>query len=258
MTPLRKRFFATLVLWFSLSAGPACAEPCRRESFEEAAYIVCSFDPANDDVRMFWRSGEGAPYNTFHTLAEALKGSGLALAFAINGGMYSDDFSPTGLFVEEGKELAPANTKTVTGEPQDIPNFFKKPNGIFYLTDRAAGVLTTDAWLASPPEARFATQSGPMLVIDGKIHPAFIENSTDLKPRDGVGVDDAGKVHFAISEGGVNFHDFGRFFRDRLGCKNALFLDGGTAPGIYAPELDRNDAPGHGGYGPIIAVVRAP
>jgi uncharacterized protein YigE (DUF2233 family) len=94
-----------------------------------------------------------------------------------------------------------------------------------------------------------------MLVIGGKIHEAFIEGSTDLKSRDGVGVDGAGKVHFVISEDAVNFYDFARFFRDGLGCDNALFLDGGSAPGLYAPELGRDDAPGHGGYGPIIGVV---
>jgi uncharacterized protein YigE (DUF2233 family) len=75
--------------------------------------------------------------------------------------------------------------------------------------------------------------------------------------RDGVGVCGKGEVKFAITEERVNFHDFARFFRDGLGCENALFLDGGSAPGLYAPELERNDAPGHGGYGPIIAVVEA-
>jgi uncharacterized protein YigE (DUF2233 family) len=53
----------------------------------------------------------------------------------------------------------------------------------------------------------------------------------------------------------VNFNDFALFFRDSLGCRNALFLDGGAASGLYAPGLGRNDAPGHGGYGPIMAVV---
>ena len=94
-----------------------------------------------------------------------------------------------------------------------------------------------------------------MLVIDGDIHPAFIEDSTDRKPRNGVGVSSPTEVHFAISEDRVNFHAFARFFRDRLGCDDALFLDGGTAPGLYAPELGRDDSPGHGGYGPIIGAV---
>ena len=138
---------------------------------------------------------------------------------------------------------------------REIPNFYKKPNGVFYFGDDEAGVLETGLFLNVRPEARFATQSGPMLVIDGAIHPAFIEDSTDRKPRNGVGVSSPTEVHFAISEDRVNFHSFARFFRDRLGCDDALFLDGGTAPGLYAPELGRDDSPGHGGYGPIIGVV---
>jgi uncharacterized protein YigE (DUF2233 family) len=94
-----------------------------------------------------------------------------------------------------------------------------------------------------------------MLVIDGAIHPAFIPGSGDRKERDGVGITSPTMVHFAISQGSVNFYEFALFFRDRLGCQSALFLDGGSAPGLYAPELDRIDAPSHGGYGPIIGVV---
>ena len=255
MQPLPSRFAVVLALLFFGAVDSARAEPCRSASFEGTAYTVCSFDPASDDIRMFWGNDAGAPHKTFEALAEALKGEGQRLAFAINGGMYGDDFSPTGLFVEEGRERSPVNTKTVTGEPQDIPNFYKKPNGVFYLADKTAGVMTTDAWTAAPPRALFATQSGPMLVIDGKVHPAFIENSTDRKDRDGVGVDGDGRVHFVITEDRVNFYGFARFFRDGLGCDNALFLDGGSAPGIYSPELGRDDAPGHGGYGPIIGVV---
>jgi uncharacterized protein YigE (DUF2233 family) len=169
--------------------------------------------------------------------------------------MYGDDFSPTGLYVEEGAALVAANTTTVPGSGAEVPNFYKKPNGVFFVGDGAGGIMETEAFLAAEPAVRFATQSGPMLVIDGEIHPAFIEGSTDLKPRDGVGLSSPTQVHFAIAQGRVNFYDFARFFRDRLGCPNALFLDGGTAPGIYAPALNRDDAPGHGGYGPIIAVV---
>jgi len=94
-----------------------------------------------------------------------------------------------------------------------------------------------------------------MIVIDGAINPAFIVNSTDRKPRNGVGVSSPTEVHFVITNGWVSFYEFARFFRDGLGCRNALFIDGGEVPGLYAPELDRNDPPSHGGYGPIIAVV---
>ena len=218
----------------------------------------------------------------------------------MNGGMYQGDLRPVGLYIENGRELTPANIATLTGAPSQIPNFYKKPNGVFYIGDGKAGILETGRFLANNPKANFATQSGPMLVIDGAVHPAFIVNSTDRKPRNGVGVSsptdvhfvitkgcrrtDARhrrrpssglyrrlersqarngvgissptEVHFVITKGWVNFYEFARFFRDGLGCSNALFLDGGEAPGLYAPELGRNDAPGHGGYGPIIAVVK--
>jgi uncharacterized protein YigE (DUF2233 family) len=169
--------------------------------------------------------------------------------------MYGDDFAPIGLYIEDGRELVPANATTVPGEGAAVPNFYKKPNGVFYIGDDEAGILETGRFLDAKPEADFATQSGPMLVIDGKIHPAFIDGSTDRKPRDGVGMSSPTQVHFAISEERVNFFDFARFFRDKLGCDDALFLDGGSAPGLYAPALGRDDPPGHGGYGPIIGVV---
>jgi uncharacterized protein YigE (DUF2233 family) len=233
----------------------ARAETCRNTSFEGAAYIACSFNPANQDLRLFWRGADGKPYQTFAALARDLKSKGKSLRFAMNGGMYQDDFQPVGLYVENGRELTRANTATLTGAPSAIPNFFKKPNGVFYIGNGAAGILETGRFLAERPDANFATQSGPMLIIDGAIHPAFIVNSTDRKMRNGVGVTSPTEVHFVITKDMVNFYDFARFFRDGLGCRNALFLDGGVAPGLYAPELGRNDAPGHGGYGPIIAVL---
>ena len=93
------------------------------------------------------------------------------------------------------------------------------------------------------------------LVIDGAIHPVFIEGSSDRTRRTGVGVSGPGMVHFAISERQVNFYDFARFFRDFLGCRNALFLDGGRGTGLYSPVLGRNDISWHGGFGPIVGVV---
>ena len=243
-----------MLLWLA-APGAAQAEPCRSESFKGASYIVCSFDPTRDDVRMYWRGDDEKPYRTFAALSADLEGKGKSLRFAMNGGMYQADFRPVGLYIENGRELTRANTGTLTGAPSQIPNFYKKPNGVFFIGKGEAGIVKTERFVADRPEADFATQSGPMLVIDGAIHPAFIVDSNDRKPRNGVGVASPTEVHFVITKGRVNFHDFARFFRDGLGCSNALFLDGGEAPGLYAPELGRNDAPGHAGYGPIIAVV---
>jgi uncharacterized protein YigE (DUF2233 family) len=254
---MRKRFLQIgLVLLTAVAAsGVARADACRDARYEHARYIVCTFDPAKDDLKLYWRGQDGRAFRTFDALASELEEQGQSLQFAMNGGMYEDDFSPVGLYVENGRRLAKINRKIVRGRPSQVPNFYKKPNGVFYFGDDGAGVLPTERYIETRPKAQFATQSGPMLVIDGKIHPAFLVKSKDFKPRNGVGVSPDGKAHFVMTRGRVSFYEFAQFFRDGLGTQNALFLDGGSAPGIYAPGLRRNDAPSHGGYGPIIAVV---
>ena len=103
-------------------------------------------------------------------------------------GMYGDEFSPTGLYVEEGQgTLARSTPRRSLARPAKF-RIFTRSRTVFFTSGKTAGVMTTDAWLASPPKAVFATQSGPMLVIDGKIHPAFIEGSTDLKPATASGL----------------------------------------------------------------------
>jgi uncharacterized protein YigE (DUF2233 family) len=239
-----------------LLAGSATVfAACRSESFEDNDYIVCSFDLAEADLRFFWQHPDGDAFGTFTALAGHLEGNDERLAFAMNGGMYGEDYSPIGLYIEDGKELARANTRSVAADVKPVPNFYKKPNGIFYIGKDGAGVMTTEAFLAAKPETRFATQSGPMLVTGGEINPLFIPGSSDRNPRNGVCAPTPATVDFVITEGTVNFHDFARFFRDGLKCKDALFLDGGSASALYAPELGRNDGPGHGGFGPIIGVV---
>jgi uncharacterized protein YigE (DUF2233 family) len=246
---------AIAAIAIAVSASAVAADPCRSETFEAASYTVCSFALPATDMRIVWKDEAGRTFTAFSTLAATLAAKGETLAFAMNSGMYEDDFSAVGLLIIDGKELAPANTKTLSPDIRPVPNFYKKPNGIFYLGDGKAGVLETARYIAEKPPATYATQSGPLLVIGGEINSIFIPNSSDRKPRNGVGVSSPTEIHFAISDGAVNFHDFARFFRDRLGCADALFLDGGSAPALYAPALHRDDPPGHGGFGPIIAVV---
>jgi uncharacterized protein YigE (DUF2233 family) len=247
---------AALVLVSLPSTAAAATSPCRNETFEGMRYAICSFDVTETDLRIFWRDGDRKPYRTFANLADDLAARGQELVFAMNGGMYGVELKPIGLLIEDGREMRRANMADPPAGVSPVPNFYKKPNGVFYIGASEAGVMETGRFLELDPAARFATQSGPLLVIDGALHPAFIEGSSDRRVRNGVGVSSPTTVHFAISQGRVNFHDFARFFRDRLGSDNALYLDGGSAPGIYSPHLQRNDRPGHGGYGPIIGAVR--
>lgn len=241
-----------------LVATSAQAQLCAEESFEDVAYVVCTIDPATSDLRLFWKNDQGKPYRTFSNVAAAVSDQGMELGLAVNAGMYQSDFSPLGLYVENGEQLRPADTVSIGGPQRQIPNFYKKPNGIFFLDKTGAGILPTNEFLDAQPTVRFATQSGPMLVIENELYPALIPGSTDRTRRSGVGVCEDRQIRFAISNSRVNFHDFARLFRDELACPNALFLDGGRGVGLYLPEMGRNDFPWHGGYGPIFGLVTQP
>jgi uncharacterized protein YigE (DUF2233 family) len=254
---IKRVALATVLLFVAAIAAvqPVLAQPCEEQVFEESKFIVCTATPRRDDLRLFWKDAHGEPYRRFTTIAEAVADQGRTLVFAMNAGMYLTDFSPIGLYVENGQELRPASTKTMNGPPGRVPNFYKNPNGVFLLNDDGADILTTADYLQRRPKTRFATQSGPMLVIKNKLNPIFIADSTDRTVRSGVGVCDGGLVRFAISGGTVNFYDFARLFRDHLRCPNALFLDGGNGAGIYEPNLGRSDMSWHGGYGPVIGLL---
>ena len=238
-----------------LGARSALADACEQVAFEETKYVICTVDMAKASLRLFWKSAGGKPYVTFSKVAEAVSSEGRTLAFAMNAGMYSPDFAPVGLYVENGQEMQAANSGDPPISSRQVPNFYKKPNGVFFMGGTTAGIMPTEDYLAQKPDAAFATQSGPMLVIHGMLHPALLVGSTDRTRRSGVGVCDGDKVSFAISEDDVNFYDFARLFRDRLKCPDALFLDGGRGTGLYDPAMKRNDVSGHGGYGPMVGLV---
>jgi uncharacterized protein YigE (DUF2233 family) len=247
---------AAFALGHLATSDPArAAQSCEKKTFDGAGYVICSFDAKRSGLRLFWQNGEGRPYRSFSALAAAVEQQGGMLRYAFNAGMYSDDFTPMGLYVEAGRELRKLNKTDVRKGVRPVPNFYKKPNGVFFITADGARILSTDDFAAARPKVRFATQSGPMLVIDGRLHPSLIPGSTDTNIRSGVGVCSGEAVRFAVSETSVNFHDFARLFRDELGCSNALFLDGGGGVGLYAPELGRNDFSWHGGYGPMVGFV---
>jgi uncharacterized protein YigE (DUF2233 family) len=197
------------------------------------AYTVCEADPRTHAVRLYWKRPDGAPYAYLSALPRTLEGETGRLLFATNAGMFDEALKPIGLYVEGGRELVRANTAAGFG------NFHLKPNGIFYVSADRAAVVETREFLKQRPAAEIATQSGPMLVINGRLHPRFNRRSTSLKPRTGVGVRADGNVVFAISQGEVSFDAFARLFRDGLNCPNALFLDGGSASNLYAPSLNR-------------------
>jgi uncharacterized protein YigE (DUF2233 family) len=246
--PSAGRFLALIALLCLVDAARPASAACSPKSFDGAKFTVCAFDPRHDDIRLFLSETDGKPYGSLAALAAALKAKGERLVFAMNAGMFKEDQSPVGLYVENRKKLHDADTRS------GATNFHLKPNGVFWVGDGVAGVTETSRFLAAPLAARYATQSGPMLVLDGKIHPKIKPNGTSAKIRNGVGACEGGAVMFAIADEPVTFDAFARLFRDGLGCPNALFLDGSVSS-LYAPELDRDDELGP--IGPIAGVVAA-
>ena len=237
---------SALIFGLFASVGVASAA-CAPKDFDGAKFTVCTFDPRHDDIRLFLSGPDDKPYGSLGALASTLKSQGENLAFAMNAGMFGQDQLPVGLYVEDRRKLHEADTRG------GASNFHMKPNGVFWIGEGVAGVTETSRYLASPPAARYATQSGPMLIIDGKVHPKIRPDGTSQKIRNGVGACKGGAVTFAIADDPVTFDTFARLFLDALGCQNALFLDGSVSS-LYAPELSRDDEPEP--LGPIVGVVQ--
>ncbi len=228
-------------------ALPAWAVTCEDVQYQGNSYTICTVDPAKEQLRLFLYNKEGAPYGQFSAVDSALKSDGEKLSFGMNAGMYHDDRAPVGHYVENGKEIMRVIANPGPG------NFGLLPNGILCLRSGRADVFETLDYVDQSPDCAFATQSGPMLVIDGALHPRFLPDSTSRFIRNGVGTTkDGSKAVFAISNNSVTFHDFGSMFRDHLGLPNALFFDGNISR-LYAPDLNRDDF----GFalGPIIGTV---
>ncbi|HEX7368902.1 MAG TPA: phosphodiester glycosidase family protein [Rhodanobacteraceae bacterium] len=199
--------------------------------FDNVHFRVVTLDLAKAKLELHWRDPDsGSPFASIHALQTWGGKHQQQLLFAANAGIYDARGEPLGLYVENGKALKPLNT--AHGDPA-AGNFSLLPNGVFSVDASGhASVQTTAAFAASHASPKLATQSGPMLVIDGKINPEFTADSDSAKWRSGVCARKPDQAVFVVSTAPVNFYTFASLFRDKLDCRNALFLDG-TLSQIY-------------------------
>ncbi len=231
-------------LFISIFLGTTCSTnaACRELVHAQVSHVVCSFETAKTDIRLFLKNSEGTHYGRAFFLKRSLKQQPLML---MNGGMYHTNLEPVGLYVERGKQMQKLSTKGGTG------NFHLLPNGVFWIKGSTAGVTETREFAKRNIASDHATQSGPMLVINGALHPRFLKESNSLKIRNGVGISRDGKtIHFAISRDAINFWNFGKLFQEELKAYNALFLDGT----VSAIEADGFSQSSWRPIGPIIGV----
>ncbi|MGS0997679.1 phosphodiester glycosidase family protein [Rhodanobacter sp. UC4451_H18] len=225
---------------------PGCTSKARALDSDEVAfagqqYRVVHINLKREQLGLHWRNPQdGQPFGSVESLRQWGEAHGQRLLFAANAGIYDHKFAPLGLYVEDGKTLVPLNL--VHGNPAS-GNFSLLPNGVFAIyPDGHAAVRTSEAFKADDKAVQAATQSGPMLLIDGRLNEQFIDDSASLKWRSGVCAPSPHEVVFAVSEAPVNFHTFGRLFRDKLHCRDALYLDGSISQ-IYVDGAGYAGAP---------------
>jgi uncharacterized protein YigE (DUF2233 family) len=191
-------------------------------------FSVVDVDLQATTLKLFWKKPDGERFDNFHSLAGYLKQSGQRLLFATNAGIFESSFTPCGLLIEDGRELAPLNLKAGSG------NFYLKPNGVFLVEGGGARIVVSEKYSPGAPRVLLATQSGPLLLMYGKINSRFAPDSTSRRIRSGVGIVTAQRIVFILSRDPVTFYEFAAVFQS-LHCSQALYLDG-TISRFYQPN----------------------
>lgn len=259
---------ATAAIRFSLAAAAALAlaaceaEPeaavapeaalaghCRAQGFEGASFTVCRYDSRSHRLELAASGEDGRPLRSFEALERHIGERSERLLFSMNAGMYDEEGRPIGLYVEQGERRRRLNLREGPG------NFHMQPNGVFAVDEQGRPSVTPSEAFGRrpPPRVMWATQSGPMLVVGGRLHPAIRPDGESRLMRNGVGVPDGRTALFVVSDEPVSFGKLARFFRDVLKCPNALFLDG-TVSSLWDPAGGRRD--GYDSLGPMILVFR--
>lgn len=228
-------FFSLLILMIS----------CKKDKEVNPDFVIYSVSPENEKVELFWKNEKNQPLKSIGNLKTYVKTKNKDLKFAMNGGMFIENNIPKGLYIENYKTLNPIDTLNGKG------NFYMKPNGIFYITKSNEYKIVPTENFKHYSNIKFATQSGPMLINEGKINSIFQQNSTNLNIRNGVGILKNGNPIFVMSKKEINFYNFALLFKN-LGCENALYLDGFVSR-AYFPE--ENWIQEDGDFGVMIGIT---
>jgi uncharacterized protein YigE (DUF2233 family) len=200
-------------------------------------------DTKKASIRTYFKNSKGERIDNLLALKSHIEQGGKKMLFAMNCGMYSTSYTPVGLYIEEGRQLSSVR-KCNTAKA----NFCLQPQGVFYVrTDGRAGIGTVQSFSAKG--VRYATQSAPVVVQNGKMNPQLPKGLQLV--RNGVGVRKDGTVVLALSRDYVNFHQFAQYFIDQ-GCVTAMYFDGNVSQAYYPGKATPNGAP----FGAMVAVVQ--
>jgi uncharacterized protein YigE (DUF2233 family) len=236
-----------LVAIIFLLAAACILVVVNKQKAGEDRFITHIVDCKTQDLRMYYKDDKQENFKSIQNLKTWLERNHKELLFAMNAGMYKQDGSPQGLYIENQLTVTSLDTSSANG------NFYLKPNGVFYITSDNIPLICNTPDFLNNGNIKYATQSGPMLVIDGQIHSAFTRGSNNVNIRNGVGILPNDNVAFAMSKDEINFYDFAEYFKN-MGCKNALYLDG-LVSRTYLPEKDWIQVDGD--FGVIIGVAKS-
>jgi uncharacterized protein YigE (DUF2233 family) len=245
-----RRIIALLLLLLAAcrQADPATAapeSPCASRNFDGSQFTVCQLK--GGPVEIHTADAGGKPYRSFAALNQALGGRAGHVGFAMNAGMFGEDGHAIGLLIEHGKQIHAINRREGGG------NFHLMPNGVFLVRKDGRAEVVSSKRFEPSKDIAFATQSGPMLVVGGKLHPAFEPDGQSKYVRNGVGIAPDGTPLFAISEEPVSFGKLARLFRDELHAKDALYFDGSVSS-LWDPANGRQDS--FVPLGPMVVVFK--
>jgi len=211
----------------------------------EKDYVILEANPKTEHIKFYWKNDSGQAIKSINNLKKYVESKNETLKFAMNGGMFEINNIPKGLYIEKFKILNKIDTLTGNG------NFYLQPNGVFYITKNHEHNIVETQKFRYNENIQFATQSGPLLLVNGNINPIFREQSKNVNIRNGVGILENGNVVFVMSKAEVNFYNFALLFKE-LGCKNALYLDGFVSR-TYLPE--KNWVQDDGDFAVIIGIT---
>ncbi|MFM9987509.1 phosphodiester glycosidase family protein [Flavobacterium sp.] len=240
----KKRIFLFLLIVTTTSFG--FFHQSRKSEINDERFISYCANPKKQNIEFYLKNESNENFKNAENLKLWLKVKNKELLFATNAGMYKKDHSPQGLYIENKIEKVKIDTTSGNG------NFYLKPNGVFYITTNKKPFICKSNEFVNNGNIKFATQSGPMLVINGEIHSAFKKESTNYNIRNGVGILPNDEIIFAMSKKEINFYEFAEYFK-KIGCKNALYLDGFVSR-TYLPEKKWEQVDGD--FGVIIGITK--
>jgi uncharacterized protein YigE (DUF2233 family) len=217
-------------------------------TYQGVNFDIYNVPMGRNGLKLLCTDDQKVPFRDVKTLKSYLESKHQNLVFAMNAGMYTTENLPKGVYIEQKQTIFPLDTAQ-----SGFGNFYLQPNGVFAFDDTSAVVLETQIFQKQLKNYNYATQSGPLLVINNVLNPVFTSDSKSLYIRNGVGITQGGKIVFIISNQPVNFYLFAQLFRDELHCPNALFLDGAISK-MYAPEINRFDV--NGDLGPFVVLIK--